>query len=88
MLLAAPLASAQAESVEEPLFCVPMQRPFVPSTDEEIAEYRDLIIADFEAYMSDVTRYFTCLDQERDRAFREAREVGEEYRLFLERMPR
>lgn len=88
MLVGASPAPTAAQSVEGPLFCVPMQRPFVPSSDEEIAEYRDLIIADFEAYMSDVTRYFTCLDQERDRALREAREVGEEYRLFLERIPR
>ena len=88
MLVAAPPAPTLAQSVEGPLFCVPMQRPFVPSSDEEVAEYRDLIIADFEAYMSDVTRYFTCLDQERDRALREAREVGEEYRVFLERLPR
>lgn len=76
-----------AQSVGEPEFCTPMRRPYVPPTDEEIAEYRDLIIADFEAYMSDVTRYFTCLDRERDRAMREVREVGEEYSAFLRQMP-
>lgn len=64
-----------------------MRRPYVPPTDEEVAEYRDLIIADFEAYMSDVTRYFTCLDTERERAMREVREVGEEYRSFLSQLP-
>ena len=78
---------ARGQGVGEAEFCIPMRRPYVPSAEEDVAEYRDLIIADFESYMSDVTRYFTCLDQERDRAFREVREVGDEYRAFLERMP-
>lgn len=82
------LTLSAAASVGEPEFCVPMRRPYVPPTEEEIAEYRDLIIADFEAYMSNVTRYFTCLDRERDRAMREVREVGEEYSAFLDKTAR
>lgn len=82
------LTVSAAASVGEPEFCTPMRRPYVPPTNEEIAEYRDLIIADFEAYMIDVTRYFTCLDRERDRAMREVREVGEEYSAFLRKIPR
>lgn len=46
-------------------------------------EYSDLLRQDFETYLSDVTRYFMCMDKERDRALREARMVGEEYRRFL-----
>lgn len=87
-MVAALASAALAQGVEPPEFCTPMRRPYVPPTVEEIAEYRDLIIADFEAYLSDVTRYFMCMDKERDRALREAREVGEEYRAFIERMPR
>lgn len=86
-VIAVSAAPMLAQTVGEPEFCTPMLRPYVPPSDEEVAEYRDLIIADFESYMADVTEYFTCLDQERDRAMREVREVGEEYRAFLDRLP-
>lgn len=36
------------------------------------------------AYIADVQDYFRCLDDERARAFVEAREVSEEYVRFLE----
>ena len=89
-LMAVVIASspARGQGVGEPEFCIPMRRPYVPSAEKDVAEYRDLITAEFETYMTDVTRYFTCLDQERNRAFREVREVGDEYSAFLERMPR
>ena len=81
--LIATVAPTLAQGAGEPEFCTPMRRPFVPLSDEEIAEYRDLIIADFEAYLTEVSHYFMCLDRERARALREAREVGEQYRAFL-----
>jgi hypothetical protein len=46
--------------------------------------YADLIRGDFEAYFADVQDYFRCLDEERARAFVEARQVSEEYGRFVE----
>lgn len=45
--------------------------------------YADLIRADFEAYIADIQDYFRCVDEERARAFAEAREVSEDYGRFL-----
>jgi hypothetical protein len=45
--------------------------------------YADLIRGDFEAYIADVQDYFRCVDEERARAFVEAREVSEDYGRFL-----
>ena len=46
--------------------------------------YADLIREDFEAYIADVQDYFRCLDDERARAFVEAREVSEDYGRFVD----
>ena len=43
-----------------------------------------IIRQDFEAYISDIQDYFRCLEQERARAFEEAREVSQDYGRFLE----
>lgn len=67
---------------------MPLERPYVPADATEAAKYRDLIIADFEKYMSGVTTYFSCLDRERERATAEVREVGDAYRAFQEQMTR
>ena len=63
--------------------CLAPQRPFVPSDPVAAVEYADLIRVDFENYIHDVQEYFRCLDQERARTFREAREVSQEYGAFL-----
>ncbi|MFT4701338.1 MAG: hypothetical protein ACI90E_002016 [Yoonia sp.] len=64
--------------------CITPTRPFVPSDPNAAQEFRNLIRQDFENYIQDVQEYFRCLDQERTRAFDEAREVSVEYGLFLE----
>lgn len=46
--------------------------------------YAELIRGDFEAYIADVQDYFRCIDEERARAFIEAREVTEEYGRFIQ----
>ena len=68
---------ASAQSCFAPL------RPFVPSDPQAAQEYADLIRKDFEVYIQDIQSYFRCLDDERARAFQEAREVSEEYGRFL-----
>ncbi|MCZ4259098.1 hypothetical protein O4H53_26455 [Sulfitobacter sp. G21635-S1] len=63
--------------------CLAPTRPFLPSDSQTARDYADIIRGDFEDYIQDIQSYFRCLDQERARAFEEAREVSEEYRLFL-----
>ncbi|MGS4985488.1 MULTISPECIES: hypothetical protein [Pseudosulfitobacter] len=63
--------------------CLAPQRPFVPGDFRAAREYANIIRSDFEGYVQDIQRHFRCLDQERSRAFEEAREVSEEYGRFL-----
>ncbi|MEY8828875.1 hypothetical protein AB9K34_10735 [Sedimentitalea sp. XS_ASV28] len=69
--------TASAES------CLAPPRPFVPSDSQAVLEYADIIRRDFELYIRDIQSYFRCLEEERARAFEEAREVSEEYGRFL-----
>lgn len=64
--------------------CVSPPRPFVPSDLKAVSEYVNIIHDDFELYFRDIQSYFRCLDEERARAFKEAREVSEEYGRFLD----
>ncbi|WP_239113282.1 hypothetical protein [Shimia biformata] len=66
--------------------CLPPPRPFVPSDSEAARAYADLIRSDFELYIRDIQSYFRCLEEERARAFEEAREVSQDYGRFLELM--
>ncbi|MFG6554446.1 hypothetical protein [Sulfitobacter sp. 1A16808] len=66
--------------------CLPPPRPFVPSDSEAARDYADLIRSDFELYIRDIQSYFRCLEEERARAFEEAREVSQDYGRFLELM--
>ncbi len=64
--------------------CTPPERPFLPASRKDMRIYADLIRGDFEAYIADVQDYFRCLDEERARAFVEAREVSEDYGRFVD----
>jgi hypothetical protein len=64
--------------------CTPPERPFLPTSREDMRAYADLIRGDFEAYIAAVQDYFRCLDDERMRAFIEAREVSEDYGRFVD----
>ena len=64
--------------------CTPPERPFLPQSREDMRIYAGLIRADFETYIAEVQNYFRCLDEERARAFIEAREVSEDYGRFVE----
>lgn len=64
--------------------CYAPERPFVPTDPKDVQEYRDLIGRDFETYIADIQSYFLCLEEERARAFEEAREVSEEYGRFMQ----
>ena len=77
LLMLVPVAS-QAE------FCLAPVRPFVPSDSQAAKDYAEIIRRDFEVYTADSQGYFRCLEQERARAFEEAREVSKDYGRFLE----
>ena len=77
ILMFTPVASS-AES------CLAPSRPFVPSDSQAARDYADIIRQDFEDYISNIQDYFRCLDNERARAFKEAREVSEDYGRFLQ----
>ena len=64
--------------------CTPPEWPFLPQAREDMHIYRDLIRGDFETYIAEVQDYFRCLDEERARAFSEAREVSEDYGRFID----
>ena len=62
----------------------PPELPFLPQAREDMHMYRDLIRGDFETYIAEVQDYFRCIDEERARAFSEAREVTEDYGRFID----
>jgi len=64
--------------------CLAPPRPFLPNDSQAARDYADLIRGDFEDYIQDIQSYFRCLDDERARAFEEAREVSEDYGRFLQ----
>ena len=63
--------------------CLAPSRPFVPNDPQAAQDYAEIIRKDFEAYIQNIQSYFRCLDDERARAFEEAREVSKEYGSFL-----
>ncbi len=78
LIVATPAQAAMAAP------CIAPERPFLPQSREDMRLYADLLRADFETYIAEVQTYFRCLDDERARAFVEAREVSEEYGRFVE----
>ena len=64
--------------------CTPPERPFLPQARQDMRIYSDLIREDFEIYIAEVQDYFRCIDEERARAFVEAREVTEDYGRFID----
>lgn len=64
--------------------CFAPPRPFLPNDSQTARDYAGIIRGDFEDYIQDIQSYFRCLDGERARAFEEAREVSEDYGIFLQ----
>lgn len=82
-LLSAAIFSAFLAGSAAAEICIAPQPPFVPGNPEAAREYSDIIRNDFELYIRDIEAYFRCMDDERARAFKEAREVSEAYGRFL-----
>jgi len=85
-MLCATAAPPQAQGHAEP--CLPLIPPDLPSDAGLMREFEDLLRAEFEHYLSEVTLYFRCIDAERARAWREAAEVTAQYGAFLEALRR
>ncbi len=64
--------------------CLAPARPFLPNDSSSVRDYADILRRDFDLYMADIEAYFRCLDEERARAFGEARAVSEDYARFRE----
>lgn len=77
------LLSAVVGSSANGATCLAPGRPYVPRDPQAAREFGDLIQNDFEVYIQDIQSYFRCLDDERARAFQDAREVSEEYGRFF-----
>jgi len=82
VMLCAGTSAPQAQS--DAGFCLPLTPPLLPSDARLMREFADLLRDEFEHYLSEVTGYFRCLDDERARAWREAAEVTAQYCAFLE----
>jgi hypothetical protein len=82
VMLCAAASPPQAQS--DAGFCLPLTPPLVPSDTRLMQEFADLLRDEFDQYLSEVTGYFRCLDEERARAWREASEVTAQYGAFLE----
>lgn len=63
--------------------CLAPDRPFLPSDARAVLDYADILRRDFDVYIADIQAYFRCLDEERARAFEEARAVSEDYARYL-----
>jgi len=56
----------------------------MPQDPADILTYADLLRLDFEAYFAEAQAYFRCMEQERQRVFREAQDVTEAYGRMIE----
>lgn len=82
VLLMVPATQARASG------CIAPERPFMPTNPDALQDYADILRRDFELYIRDIQGHFRCLDEERARAFEEARQVSSEYEIFLETVDR
>lgn len=64
--------------------CIAPEAPFILTDPADIRAYADLLRQDFEAYFADAQAYFRCMEQERQRVFREAQQVTEAYGWMIE----
>ena len=75
------LAAATAGRAEA---CIAPEAPFMPTDPVDVRAYADLLRLDFEAYFAEAQAYFRCMEQERQRVFREAQEVTEAYGRMID----
>ena len=64
--------------------CLAPERPFLPSDSKAMRAYEKILRQDLESYIQNIQAYFRCLEDERQRAFVEARQVNEDYVRFIQ----
>lgn len=69
-----------------PDYCLPPEAPF-PADPVLVAEYRPEILADYERYWTESSRYIRCLDEERARALAEVQSSLEDYQAVFDAKP-
>lgn len=73
---------AATEALAAP--CTVPAAPFMPTDPADIRAYADLLHQDFETYFAEAQAYFRCMEQERQRVFREAQQVTRAYWRLIE----
>lgn len=84
MLTATPMA-VPAQPYAAMQICDPPVEPWVPQSDDDLAEFADLIAAEFEQYFRNLTNYFACIDASRQAVFERAQQVSEAHDIFWQR---
>lgn len=81
------IAALSATSATADTWC---DIPYAPENiyGPEESEFRQEIVAEFEAYMVEAREYINCLEAERQRMFEEVRVQVNIYGQFLERVKR
>lgn len=69
-----------------PNYCLPPEAP-ISADPTLVAEYRPEILADYERYWTENSRYIRCLDEERARALAEVQSSLEDYQAVFEARP-
>lgn len=75
-------------SIAQAQNCILPEEPYEPSRDEDFAAYADMVAMDYEAYFSDLTAYFRCIDEEREAVLSRAHEVSKKRDEFWARAKR
>lgn len=81
------IGMAPAAAQPEVIRCLPPEAPMTELPVEVLAEYREEIAAEFEAYFSSITDHIACLDEERARVLDEARAATEAYTRLINTVP-
>lgn len=85
LMLAAMPISVPAQPYAATQVCNPPVEPWVPQSDDELAEFVDLIAADFEKYFLNLSSYFACIDASRQAVFERSRKVSDSHEVFWQR---
>lgn len=80
-----PFGAPYAQTVSPETICLPPQEPFVPTSDDDLKVYADMVSDDFERYFAQLTAYFSCMDDTRQAVFDRARLVSQDHQTFWQR---
>lgn len=58
---------------------------YVPSSDDELRAYADMVSGDFNRYFSEITDYFVRVDDTGQAVFERARHVSKAHQAFWQR---